>query len=886
MALNAHTSFLLDRLIQSLIKNPSELDVERCKRSALRTLASSHSSRINQFEITARLEGLEEKWVIHNNDALGEALHVRRAELSVISNRWTPETLALLLQLSDRPSDHPNLADLASPKLPSTPPADIVAEDPLDDLDGIWKNVDFAADVSDDDERTESAHSDPPVITPESSVPGQPFEACIETLTESAPEISLREIQNAQFWKSQEDDMSGLTCVTCKEDEDRKPRTNLTELQAGREVTFALLGLPTSIFSQENEGQISVSKANFLKHASHESLADLLQGFAIIASKLLSIRQWVEKDVSVPLEQSLQAALASRLGTVDRALSAIQTKMLSYDAPAVTSLLKLYDETSNISRLLVQVHDILPELATDTNSEKPFRILEYLFDLTCVKQGVGDAELYEYVADLFFDCFQTYLRPIRLWMENGQLTGRDGIMFVEKNEKSVHLNSVWQDQYHLIKDSNGGLHAPRFLHVAAKKIFDTGKSVDFSRRLGWKNHDLRQDPPKEIAMTYQSVCLPSGIDPFSPFAELFDMSLNRWIARLHQASLAELRAQLEARCSLQSSLDALEYIYFANGSLNSNVNTKIFEKVDRGNHRWNDGFIMTELRTAFGSIPSDRLEISPRPATQQEKTVAKRSMSALEDIRVSYKLPWPIANVIRTGSIDVYQRVFTFLMQLQRAKYLLQRQKPAKTRQATDEKPFSQLYRLRHRLLWMTNTILTYMNDMVLSVATDAMRIAMDRAEDVDSMIAIHAAYISNLEDQCLLLKKHTSIRQAIISLLDLTVLFSDVQASHATRKLSSGSVSRVADTKANQKPANCSTRRTVTTPASDDEDSEFDSSESDSGSALHAKPPDVGKLKHMLDTFRNLHYFVTAAVRGLSKADSAPPWEMLANNLAMGLEK
>lgn len=886
MVLNANTSFLLDRLIQSIVKNPSELDLERCKRSALRTLASSQSSRINQFEITARLEGLEEKWVIYNNDALGNALQVRRAELSVTSNTWTPEILALLLQLSDRPTDHPNLADLALLKLPLAPLADVVTEDPLVDLDGIWNNVDFAADTSDDDEQTESVHFGPSILMPESSEPGQSVEACIETLIESAPNISLREIQNAQFWNSQEDVMFDLTCLIGKENGDRKSRTNISELEAGREVIFALLGLPTSIFSQGSEWQISVSRADFLEHASQESLKDLLQGFAVITSKLLSIRHWVEKDVSIPLEQTFQAALASRLETVDRALTAIQTKMLSYDAPAATSLMKLYDETSSISRLLVQVHDILLESDIYSDVDKPFRILECLFDMTCVKQGVGDAEAYEYMADLFFDCFRTYLKPIRIWMENRQLTGRDGIFFIERNEKTVHLNSLWEDQYHLIKDSNGYLHAPRFLHVAAKKIFNTGKSVDFSRRLGCMNRSLGQDPPKEVTMTYESVCLPLDIDPFSPFAELFDMALNRWITRIHRASLSELRTQLEARCSLQSSLDALEYIYFANRALSCNVNNKIFEKIDRGNHQWNDGFTMTELRAAFKSIPSDHLQISPRPATQQGISVARRSMSALEDVQVSYKLPWPIANVIKTDSIVVYQRVFIFLTQLQRAKYLLQRQKLAKTGHATDERPFSQFYLLRHRLLWITNAFLTYMNDMVLSAATDDMRIAMDRAEDVDSMIAIHQAYISKLEDQCLLLKEHTSIRQAITSLLDLTVLFSDVQASHDTRKLSPGSESSFADMKANIKVAIHSKPKKTTNPVSDDEDGNFDSSESDSDSAFHSEPLDVGKLKHMLDTFRNLHSFVTAAVRGLSKADSAPSWEILANNLAMGLEK
>ena len=883
----AYNNFLLDRLIKALVKNPSEADVERCRRSALRILGNNHSARINQFEITARLQGLEEKWMIHNNDSLAEALHLRRAELSVRSNKWTPEILSLLLQLSDRPIDHPNLADLAlpGPELPCAPPtwSEIVAEDPLDDQDGIWKNVDFAADSSDDDKWTESVYSDHPVRTPESSVAGQAVEARIETLVEPITNTSLREIYNAQNGNAQEDDKFSLKC---EQSEDTKPKTNLTELQAVRGVIFALLGLPTSIFSQENEWR-NVSKADFLEHASQESLTGLLQGFAVIINKILCIRHYVEKNTSIPLEQTFQATLASRLRIFDSALSAIQTKMLLHDAQAVTSLLKLYDETSKISRLLLQVHDILLELAVDPTFARPFRILECLFDRTCINQGIGDAEGYEYMANLFFDCFQTYLKPIRWWMEKGQLIERDEIMFIKKTKKKIQLDSVWRDQYHLIKDSNDNLHAPKFLHVAAKKIFKTGKSVDFLRRLGWENSDLRQDPAAEIAMTYEAVCQSSDPGLFSPFAELFDMALNKWIAG--KRSLSELRGQLDSRCGLQSSLDALEYIYFTNSAMNTNFNKSIFKRMDRGSHRWNDNFLTIEsLQHAFNAISCidiDRLQICASPASQQESTVAWRTMNALELIRVSYTLPWPVANVIRTDSIEIYQRVSTFLTQLQRAKYLLQLRN-ARSVQATNKKTLPQLYTLRHRLLWLTNTMLTYITDMVILSATADMRGLMNRAEDVDSMIAVHKAYVTKLEDQCFLLKKHTSIRQAVISLLDLTILFSDVQTSYATRQAFSDSESNFAGRKANQKRATQSKVEKAATAASGDEDSDNDPDETNSGPSLYGQAPDVEKLEHMLDTFKNLHSFLTAAIRAISKTDSGLSWEMLTNNLAMGLEK
>ena len=861
----AETNFLLDQLIRVSIKNLTEADVEHHKQSALRRLANNHFARTNQFEVTARLDGLEEKWRINNNDRLAEALNLRRAELSIVSNRWTPELLSLLLQLSDRPAGQSNHADLAIVKpelLPSASLtwADIVAEDPLDDQDGVWKNVDFTADSSDDGEQTESVHSDLSLRTPGFSFIEPADEARSEALIEPATTISLQKVRNAQFWDT------------------RRPNVTITEFQAIREVVFLLLGLSTSIFSQGNEGQTILSKAVFLDHLSQESLNSLLQGFVVIANKLLTIRQCVKNDERIPLEQTFQAALASRIEPFDRALSRIQTKILSPNCHFIPSLLKLYDEIYSTGRLLLQVYDVLLELEISSKDERPFRILECLFDKTCVNQGIGDAEGYEYMANLFFDCFQTYLKPISLWMEKGQLTGRDSVIFIEKVEKNVPSQRVWQDQYHFKHNSNGDLHAPKFLHVAAKKIFNTGKSIDFLRRLGMENHDLSRLPANEGFLTYKTVCQSANYGLFSPFAALFDAALDKWIANKHQASSLKLRAQLELRCGLQASLNALEYVYF--GAVSTNFNNNIFEKIDRGTHGWDNGLIMTELFQGT-IISTGRLEIRLIPAAHGNSS---RSMSALEDIRVSYTLPWPIVNIITTESTSLYQRVFVFLTQLQRAKYLIYRHKIFKSVRPTDQQSHCQIYTLRHRLLWLTNTILTYITDMVLSVATADMRIAMDQAEDMDSMITVHQAYIERLEDQCLLHKKHESVRQAIISLLDLTILFSHLQD---LNQIGLDSKSNLTNTKASQKhlkhPGEENAARLL---SNEDEYSDTTSDDSSSYPALHAQLPDAGSLERMLDTFRDVLNFVTAAVRGISKADSAPSWEMLANNLAMGQEK
>ena len=80
----------------------------------------------------------------------------------------------------------------------------------------------------------------------------------------------------------------------------------------------------------------------------------------------------------------------------------------------------------------------------------------------------------------------------------------------------------------------------------------------------------------------------------------------------------------------------------------------------------------------------------------------------------------------------------------------------------------------------------------------------------------------------------------------------------------------------ANQKRASHS-YLTKTVPK--DENSDSDSEEISSDGASHAEPTGADKLKHMIDTSRNLHGFVITAVKRISKAENAPSWEMLADN-------
>ena len=880
MAHNAEISALVEQLIKSTIRTISDAEVEQCKHSVLSTLVEAKSSRVNQFHVRDRLDGLVEKARILNNDPLADALHHRLAELSTRSTRWTPEVLSLLLDLSDRPVHDTKLEELVLLEPPSSPVAltwsDILADDPLDCQDDIWNNVDFAADGSDEDEVLEAAGSDVvgPILDP-NWLDIDSAEARLEDLIQPRDDGALCEIMDAQFWKQQ-----AVTTTVDQLGRGKAPMMTLTELQTVRETTLMLLGLPTSIYTVNDRGDVFMSPGITIRHLSQGTITDLLQGFAKIGGNLRKVRSWSRRKTAIPLEQKFQAAIGSRLLEVDHGLNEIQARFLQPQFRSNPSLLQLHDEVCSISRYIQQVYHIIVKLESGPNAELSFAILEHLFDSTCANQSTGDEGGYEYMARLFFECFQIYLRPIRRWMEMGLLSNQDQVMFVGKSQEDVPLHSLWRDQYHLIQDANAELHAPKFLHVAAHKIFNTGKSVIFLRNLGYEEDRVGEESFNASAITYESVCQLADFGMVSPFTELFDMAFDAWITRSHHSASHILHTKLESECGLQRSLDALEYVYFfRNGALSTNVAFKLFERINRGEFEWSDNFVLTDLFhqtfRATACIDLECLEVrSVTNTTGTDRLKVKGSMDTLEDLQISYLLPWPIANIIPAKSLKVYARIFVFLLQIHRAKYLLQMQRLPRSASPTVDRHILHLYRLHHRLLWFADVILSYITDMVLSASTIDMRIDMRRAEDVDAMIAVHEAYVCLLQDRCFLTEQNGPIHQAITSLLDLTVLFSEVQSLYVSRM---------------EEPRRVPTALNMTRTAqrqsghSDSDEDEGNNQLVNTGehSRFKLELANTDRLGSMSDTFEELHGYISAAVHGMSKANSVPCWEVLSRNLA-----
>ena len=871
----ARLSSLASDLIEALTNQQSISDSERWKSFALRTFADPRTALTNQFGVLDQLHGLEEKFRVLDNDELADALRVRLGELSGRSDRWMPEVLSLLLQLSDKPVEKTNVEDLAvpEPKPPISPLkwSDVLAEDCLMNPDDIWDSIDYAANSSEEDEDIAFERFTAPELTPDSSVQLDDAYADLESGISTMPvdDTTFTEIINAQFWKTKEALNPPIKGYGVQDDV-QLPKVMITEVQMIREVIFMLLGLPTSVFTSNEDGEFVYNPRYGILQVSQLSLTHLLSDLTTFGNELSSIRAWTRRIESVPVQQTFQAVLSSRMRGVNSALSAIESRILNPIRPTTISLLDLADEVSHITRFVQTVAEVIVALDAIPKEQMSFKILECLFNQTCTYQSLGDTERYEFMVQLFFECFQTYLKPVRRWMETGDLSQHDQVMFIAKNEDDIGLDSIWQKKYFLCYDDDGRLHAPNFLHVASKKIFTTGKSVSLLKELGQEMY-----PNKEIfQLDYGTICQATDGDMLSPFSELLDIAIDKWIASMHHSSSLILRNQLESQCGLSRSLDALEYIYFQrNGALSDVATSIIFDRIDRGIRAWNDSSILTaRFQSVFSPlrcIDTDRLFISSTTSSHRDTKPNKRSVKLLNTLCITYMFPWPIANILPFPSLSTYQHISTFLLQTHRSKHLLQRHSlsswdPKSTHNAL-------LYSLRYRLLWFTNTLLTYLTEIALGISTAEMRANMVKAEDMDAMIKVYDAYIKRLEEQCLVSQRLSPIHQAIVSLLDLAVLFSDTNAAYANPS---------------HKPNLPITRRPRSERnASDDSSSSTPSSASSSDSetsqtSSFTSAPYDHQLRKMHDTFSKLLAFVVAGLRGVSRAGGEAAWEVLAEKL------
>ncbi|KUJ17351.1 uncharacterized protein LY89DRAFT_51517 [Mollisia scopiformis] len=912
MAHLAKLGALTDELVTLITSKTASSDSTQFnihKETALRALRQNNYPRTNQFDVNSRLDGLEEKFRVYLEDPLADALRERLNTLSNLEVKWAPEILHLLLELSDRPLQNSKVEDLdflKEPEPDADPPLlwkDLAADDPLLREKSVWANVDFGAEDSDtdryDDSRSEASGSTD--LTGQSSIEEDPSRRPEDHAVHTLSKEGLETLRYEQFWHKTPT-VDGVKLETV-----RRP---ISELQAIREVLFMLGGLPTSIFENTTPATIEPSKAFILKHASPEAFIKLSTSFAEQGSTILLLRLWTRRSQSIPLLQAFQGSMSTRLAEFDALLASIQLRFVAPPEDIIISLLAIQEEIKLLARLLRRLSEIARKL-DDGPYGHAFRYLEALYDETCTSQMAGDDEMYSFMGSIFFECLQVYLRPIRAWMEDGELDKDDKIFFIIETSGDVEPALIWDSRFKIRQTQAGILHAPRFLHAAANKVFNTGKSVVVLKHL--KQFGILQGSRSDLepSLDFYNVCNPAILQ-LAPFSELFDTAFDAWIKSKHHQASSLLRKTLFNSCSLHTALDALSHIYFiADGITGSKFSSYVFDKLDTLNSSWNDRFTLTELcQSTFGTLPSvaaDRIRMNVLPLHRKHQDVVKcrQSLKALAVLEIKYHLAWPIQTIITPANMSSYKRIFTFLLQIQRSTHILSRQRlvmdTLMQNSGTDERAL--YYSLRMRLLWFNQMLYYYLTSLVLEPCTQKMQADLKDAGDVDAMIQVHSAYLKTTIDQALLGSKLELIHKTILKILELGIKLEDAQAANATSNketmehqqermdLSMASLGlQTPRRKTKSQQFSRSVRSRQHESSSDEEEEDINVDLSILSSAFNEDDGDtlfVEKLRKMKSEFDRLIHFVASGLKGVARAGTGQEgksWDTLAEMLESGL--
>lgn len=596
-------------------------------------------------------------------------------------------------------------------------------------------------------------------------------------LADCEDEASLQKVRDSQKWRhdAQPRDASG-----------RLLKLPISELQVLREVLFLLSGLPTSLFGPDCT---PVPKYQ-MSSVTWDTYRALINSFAEYGRVLLPLRNFCLTKHEVHLVQAFQDSVCQCLRTFDKQISWIQQRFVEIKVDTIVSLIALEEEIRPHMAPIIALSNVVRQLQEERFAHT-FRFLELLYDNTCLAQLSGDERTYAYLGQIFFDCFRVYIRPIRQWMEGGELETGDLTFFVAEASNSVPLSHIWSSKFKLRRSEEGQLHAPRFLQPAVRKIFNTGKSIVVLKHLGRFQHP-KENPAAalpEPVLDFQTVC--GAVDvSFAPFAELFEGAFDRWVQSKYLSASSNLQAILFESCGLGSSLDALQLVYFmSDGSLAEAFTSSVFASLDAQSTTWTDRFTLTELAqeawSPCASFENYRLSVSvaPEHIFRDDPQAARRSVrNSLPGIQLSYNLSWPIRLVLTKEAIADYQSTFTLLLQLRRAASILTTSSALlKSQQDTlraDER--AAYHGLRARLLWFVNILQSYLTTLVLVPEVARMRADIHGAEDLDDMIDIHAAFTKRIVEEACLGPKLAPIRECVLDVLDLAIQLEDARQDEA----------------------------------------------------------------------------------------------------------
>ncbi|TFY67661.1 hypothetical protein EVJ58_g1495 [Rhodofomes roseus] len=398
-------------------------------------------------------------------------------------------------------------------------------------------------------------------------------------------------------------------------------------------------------------------------------------------------------------------------------------------------------------------------------------------------------------ADALMSVFSGSAEPIWAMVGRWMKDELDDEFFVEDNELPLLDPDFWTDGF-VLREEGGDGDAPRrtavpvFLSSVARSILDAGKAVGLLRVLEIAAL-LDRDTPGSWMAHWPSFSAILGtargqLEGSGPASRLLFTSTEDLSQALHDAvwlhcSLAQgtLQRVLVDECDLMLHLSAIESVcLMRRGDAMSHFVDILFTKMD-SKQAWNDFHF---LNTAFRDVAEagthrwvDTSLVRFSHKGSKDKSV-NRTVRALDGFSIEYAIPFPLTYVFGPKAMQIYSSIFTLVLQIRRAKSVLERilvrgAMGHASHMASEMKAF---YAMRSKLSWFVNTLLNFVATNVLDAEVLRFHKDFRQAVSLNDMIRLHDEHLAKMESRCLLQRNTNALQRAIVSILDMSIHFSD----------------------------------------------------------------------------------------------------------------
>ncbi|KAF2153433.1 hypothetical protein K461DRAFT_293698 [Myriangium duriaei CBS 260.36] len=716
---------LVSRIIEQNGHSISESALEQQYKVALRDVRATHYPRTNQFDIEKRLDGLEEKFSVLNNDALSEALKRTRGELAATSYKYSPEILSLLLLLSDRPAEKTRIEDLSAklPVLdyPSLTWQDILADDPQTEA-GIWDYIEHGSHSSE-----YISHDEGHFVSKSATLEEDGFlERDLHRqllLTHSATDavqdvLSLR--NNAAKAKSES--------------------TTTSDIQVIRYIIRSLQGLPAVSNTTGGSGLTS-------DHFGPKTLHTILKTVQEYSDNINWLLNWAHQDSTDALTQRLKHAALRWLQDVDVRLSRIEERCMDQDIDMTLSLQSVVDDITMALRPVVHLSELVQR---SIDIKAPWQTLDALYNECALLDISNQISLLRSFSELFRSCLLIYLKSFELWMSSGSLERpfkQDFFISKVNQGQSDKSGTLWHGHFR-ITARDGTPDVVPFLAGQAEKIFRCGKSAAFQRALG---QEPEKTPEAALYFTEEAIVHPAEDNYLSTFTDRFQLCLQAWLQDSFHVSAGRLNQILLSQHCLIEVIESVGKIMLGgDGAGMDNFGYALYEYVDAG-------IVIGDIgQSTLTALAQNAFDDHLRPAQLDGSLVICKSggtdqdpIGAMSGFEVKLRFPWPLQNISREPEPIICQRAFPVLLGLHRARHKLA-QLGIRELTATRHHSVTRLLKMRQKLRWLTDITYTCLCEAGAKY-TASLVSEIKTAHDIESMVKAYDQFTIRVQTAFLL---------------------------------------------------------------------------------------------------------------------------------------